>query len=246
MKKNSVSIIIATYNSEKTIRRALDSVKNQIFQNWECIIVDGLSKDNTLNIVKEFANKDSRFRYISEKDTGIYNAFNKGWKLAQKEWCYYLGSDDCLLPDGLQNLQESLNAEWDCVYGNIIHFSDKDDNEIPDYQIPLSDLKGFMVCHQSILMKREVIKALNGFDERYKVSADKDIVNRSLINNFKWGYINCFVAKFNNGGFCGQRIFPKESYMLALKYYPGFFKIKVHYKYFIIFLRLLRKKITRK
>lgn len=242
-KQNSVSIIVATYNSEKTIQRALDSIKKQVFQDWECIVVDGLSKDNTVSIVKKYVDEDSRFRYISEKDTGIYNAFNKGWKLAKNEWIYYLGSDDFLLPNGILDLMNLKKTECDCVYGNIIHFSDREDKEIPDVQIPPSNLKGFMVCHQSILMRREVIKALNGFDERYKVSADKDIVNRSLVHNYKWEHVNCFVAKFNNGGFCGQRIFPKESYILALKYYPGLLKLKVHYKYFIIFLRLLRKKI---
>ena len=78
-----VSIIIATYNSGKTLRRALDSVLNQSYQDWECIVVDGASKDNTIGIVKEYVKKDSRFRYISEPDHGIYDAFNKGWKMAK-------------------------------------------------------------------------------------------------------------------------------------------------------------------
>ena len=89
-----VSIIIATYNSEKTLRRALDSVLNQTYQDWECIVVDGASKDNTIEIVKEYVSKDTRFRYVSEPDHGIYDAFNKGWKMAKGEWVMYLGSDD--------------------------------------------------------------------------------------------------------------------------------------------------------
>ena len=78
-----VSIIVATYNSDKTLRQALDSVLNQSYQDWECIVVDGASKDSTIDIVKEYVSKDSRFRYISEPDNGIYDAFNKGWKMAK-------------------------------------------------------------------------------------------------------------------------------------------------------------------
>ena len=107
-----VSIIIATYNSGKTLRRALDSVLNQSYQDWECIVVDGASKDNTIAIVKEYVKKDSRFRYISEPDHGIYDAFNKGWKMAKGEWVMYLGSDDEYTKDGIKALLENSNGLW--------------------------------------------------------------------------------------------------------------------------------------
>ena len=73
----TVSIIIATFNAEKTLKIALNSVLNQTFQDWECVIIDGMSKDGTMRIVKEYASKDARFRYISEADKGIFDAFNK-------------------------------------------------------------------------------------------------------------------------------------------------------------------------
>ena len=114
-----VSIIIATYNSEKTLRRALDSVLNQSYQDWECIVVDGASKDNTIGIVKEYVSKDARFRYISEPDHGIYDAFNKGWKMAKGEWVMYLGSDDEYTKDGIKVLMENSDGA-DVVYGNVI------------------------------------------------------------------------------------------------------------------------------
>ena len=69
--KFDVSIIIATYNSERTIKRALESVMNQTYQNWECLVIDGNSKDKTIEIVNNFVKFDSRFRYISESDNGI-------------------------------------------------------------------------------------------------------------------------------------------------------------------------------
>lgn len=115
------SIIIATFNAAKTLNKALDSVLNQTYQNWECIIVDGASKDDTINIVKEYVQKDTRFRYISEPDKGIYDAFNKGWEMAKGDWIYYLGSDDILLPNGLESLIKGTDTNsYDIIYGNVI------------------------------------------------------------------------------------------------------------------------------
>ena len=117
LENKMVSIIIATYNSEKTLRRALDSVLNQSYQDWECIVVDGASKDNTIGIVKEYVKKDSRFRYNSEPDHGIYDAFNKGWKMAKGEWVMYLGSDDEYTKEGIKALMDNSDGA-DVVYGD--------------------------------------------------------------------------------------------------------------------------------
>ena len=118
MSNIKISIIIATFNSAKTLRVALNSVMLQTFQDWECIVVDGLSKDNTLEIVKEFEAKDVRFHHISEADKGIYDAFNKGWKLAKGEWIYYLGSDDQVTRNGLTDLMEVSTSEACVLYGD--------------------------------------------------------------------------------------------------------------------------------
>ena len=77
-----ITIVIATYNSEKTLAVAMESVLNQTFQDWECLVVDGASTDSTVSIVEEFIRVDKRFRLISEPDKGIYDAFNKGWRNA--------------------------------------------------------------------------------------------------------------------------------------------------------------------
>ena len=114
-----ISIIIATYNSGRTLRAALESVHGQTFQNWECIIVDGASKDDTIDIVKEYCAKDSRFRYISEPDHGIYDAFNKGWRMAKGEWVHYLGSDDTLTPNGMSVVAAELDDTYAIVTGNV-------------------------------------------------------------------------------------------------------------------------------
>lgn len=168
-----VSIIIATYNSEKTLKRALDSVLNQSFQDWECIVVDGASKDGTIDIVKEFVSKDSRFRYVSEPDKGIYDAFNKGWKMAKAEWVMYLGSDDEYLRDGIAQLVYKIDDN-DIVYGDVVLKynngkeklqKSKDYNVLKDMVMPC--------CHQALVMRRNAIAEMGGFDESFKIIAVK-------------------------------------------------------------------------
>ena len=171
-----VSIIIATYNSGKTIRCALDSVKSQSFQDWECVIVDGASKDDTLLIIEEYEKKDPRFRHISEPDRGIYDAFNKGWKMAKGEWVHYLGSDDRLVKDGFSRLF-SDNLDADLVGGAV--FLVREGEKVKLQCTYLAD-----GCHQAFVTKRKVIEQLGGFDENYKIIADKDLLVRIVTNGY--------------------------------------------------------------
>lgn len=190
-----VSIIIATFNAAKTLSVAMDSVMNQTFQDWECIIVDGVSKDNTIEIVKSYVEQDFRFRYISEPDKGIYDAFNKGWKLAKGEWIYYLGSDDELLPNGLKELlcESNISSNVAIISGGIIRIT-TDGLE----RIKIS--KGFKGSHQSMLTRRRVIEQLNGFDERFKIIADFDLISRIKNNGYEVENKPVLVARFKAGG----------------------------------------------
>ncbi len=83
------SIIIPTFNSEKVIFDALKSCRAQTFTNIEILVMDGSSKDNTIPLVKEFAQRDERIKYVSEKDSGIYDAMNKGIKKANGDWVFF-------------------------------------------------------------------------------------------------------------------------------------------------------------
>ena len=89
-----ISIIIPTFNAESTILKALESILQQTFKDFEILIIDGLSKDKTIEIVENL--KDSRIKIHSDKDIGIYDAMNKGIHYAQGKWLYFIGSDDYL------------------------------------------------------------------------------------------------------------------------------------------------------
>lgn len=184
-----VSIIIATYNSGKTLRRALDSVLNQTYQDWECIVVDGASKDNTIEIVKEYVSKDARFRYISEPDHGIYDAFNKGWKMAKGEWVMYLGSDDRLTQNGFTEVFKDDYPDYDIISGDV--FIEKIDGSVkPNIS------EGYAGCHQGKFARPSLLERMNGFDEQYKILADKDLMVRMEKAGVKIFNSHHFVAYF--------------------------------------------------
>lgn len=187
-----LSIVVATYNSGKTLRSALESVFTQTFQNWECIIVDGASSDDTLEIAKEYVARDQRFRYISESDNGIYDAFNKGWKMAGGEWIHYLGSDDRLVQDGFQKLF-SQDIDADMIGGGVYLVRNGERDKLQYTQ----SADG---CHQGFIVKKEVIDKLGGFDESYKIAADKDLLVRIATQGYRVINYKIPIAYFYIGG----------------------------------------------
>lgn len=194
-----ISIIIATYNASKTLRTALNSVWKQTFSDWECIIVDGGSKDGTVNIIKSFSDKDARYRWISEPDEGVYNAFNKGWKMAKGEWIYYLGADDEILPNTFTSLfgQEIENSS--IIYGNFFTLFRGKVELIRSYNDP-SFFRKYNTSHQAVIMRKKIIEELNGFDERYKICADYDILVRAYLRKYIFKYVDINFAIFTIGG----------------------------------------------
>lgn len=232
-----VSIIIATYNSGKTLQRALDSVMNMTFQDWECIIVDGDSTDNTISIIVSYEKRDPRFRHISEPDNGIYDAFNKGWKMAKGEWVHYLGSDDELMPNGLLGLIKEAH-NYDAVYGNIYLMKNGQKYKIQKSKLP--DFYGTEAfCgHQALIMRRYVFSAINGFDMHYPILADWDLIRRAGQKGYKFKRIDCVVASFSTSGASSG------NFKASIEGFHIYRKTNVVYKSVITLLwRLLRKSL---
>lgn len=194
-----VSIIIATFNAAKTLSVALESVHNQTYKDYECLIVDGNSRDDTIRIARDYSEQDIRFRYISEPDKGIFDAFNKGWKMAQGEWVMYLGADDYYFPDGVEKLMAIATDEVDIVYGDCeLRFNrtrkirGNSSMEAIGYKLP--------ACHQSMAMKRSLFETLGGFDLNYKVYGDLDIIQRGYIIDAHFAVTNDVISSFYVGG----------------------------------------------
>ena len=122
--KPLISIVTVSFNSEKTIRDTFKSILNQTYKNIEYIVVDGASKDTTVDIIKEyegkFIDKNISFKWISEKDNGIYDAMNKGIDLANGEIIGLLNSDDWFEKDALEKVvREYKKSDFDMFYADI-------------------------------------------------------------------------------------------------------------------------------
>lgn len=202
-----ITVITVTFNAENVLEKSIHSVINQTYSNIEYIIVDGGSTDHTLDIIKKYDHYITK--WISEPDKGIYDAMNKGWKMANGDWIYYLGADDILLNDGLENLIKSIENNTDIIYGNIIY--DKIWGKEEKIAYPAKQLKTVMCCsHQAAIMKREVIEKLQGFNTEYSIIADFDLFQRAYLNGYIFKHINHSIAIFCMKGL--------SSYNLSLEF----------------------------
>ena len=191
-----LTVVIATYNADKSLNKALDSLLSQKYQNWECLIVDGLSTDHTLEIIDDYENKDDRIRHISEKDRGIYDAYNKGWRLAKGEWIYYMGSDDELTKDGLfshMKLADEANDKVGTLNGGIIRVT-------KDGKQRTIMCKGYFGSHQGMVMRKSAINELGGFNLKYKYLADYDMFVKMRDSHYDVVNTNQIIAFFRAGG----------------------------------------------
>lgn len=203
MKK--VSIITVTYNSQNTLQRTIDSVKQQDYDNIEHIIVDGSSIDNTLSIIKH--NKSVE-KYISEPDKGIYQAINKGIRMATGDIIGILNSDDVLAThDIITKIVDFLNEnEADVVYGNLLYVSaDKLHKSIRYWKSNVFNpgcLKyGWMAPHPTIYCKRSVYEKYGLYNEDLQISSDYDFILRVFSQNeLKKSYLPIVMIKMSWGG----------------------------------------------
>lgn len=197
------SIIIPSFNAENTILTALESILQQTFKNFEIRIVDGLSTDKTLEIIRGI--DDNRIIVHSDKDKGIYDAMNKGIHYAQGEWLYFIGSDDYLYnKDVLQTLFQTLNkAKNHVLYGNVLIKGNTGwatDGQVYNGEYSFQKLLKSNICHQSMFYRRSfILKNQLEYDLKYPISSDWDFnIACRLLSKFT--FINTIVAVFNAGG----------------------------------------------
>lgn len=159
-----LSIITATYNSEKTIRSTIESVA-KLSIDYEHIIIDGLSTDSTIDIIKEYP----KVKWISERDIGVYDALNKGILLCSGKWIYILGSDDELFAHVVNNMKELFcDSDLDLIYGSVWVRSIQKSYFIP---FTIENILTSNICQQAIFYSHKLFHN-RLFDLKYKISAD--------------------------------------------------------------------------
>lgn len=197
-----LSIITINLNNVSGLRDTLNSVKKQSFRDFEWIVVDGDSQDGS----KELIEQNTQFitKWVSEKDTGIYNAMNKGSRMASGDYVMYLNSGDQLFDAHTLSVIFEKDHTADIMFGNIV-VSD-DPNCIPRGQMTdkfsiFSQLTIVPVPHPASFFKREFIKSMSFYDESYKILGDSDLFFRSIfINNCTLEYLGVVVNIFDSHG----------------------------------------------
>jgi glycosyltransferase involved in cell wall biosynthesis len=199
-----ITIITATFNSEKHLRQTLLSISNQLYKNIEHIIIDGGSSDNTLSICKEFSHVT---KIISEKDNGIYDALNKGLKIATGDIIGFLHSDDYLNNElvllEIAN-QFHNNPNLDATISDIVFINKLENKIIRNYSsknwTPKLFAWGKMPPHPAVFCKYSVYKNLF-FDTSFKIAADYDILIKIFYKNkIKYKYLPLITTVMRFGG----------------------------------------------
>ncbi len=242
-----ISIITATYNSATTVKDTFESVLAQKHKDIEYIIVDGLSKDNTIDIIKEYEPKfEGRMRYISEKDNGLYDAMNKGIAMATGDVVGILNSDDFYTSDDiLSTIAETMkDTGIDAVYGDIHFVNDNNLDKCVRYYSSHIFSRwlmryGFMPAHPSFYCRRDVYTKYGAFDTSYKIGADFESLLRYIfINRINTVYIKRDFVTMRTGGastegFSSRKQIMKD-HLRALKsneIYSNVFMLSLRYPY---------------
>ena len=195
MNKNIlISLIIVTYNAEKHIGDLLESLVTRINNQSEVIVIDGLSNDNTIQIINKYQNIIDTF--ISEKDSGIYNAMNKGVRFAKGKFILFLGADDKLVINLDELYQLNLDEQF-VYYGDVIL---SNSNKIYCGRFNTAKLLNKNICHQSIFYPRNLFDEFQ-FGIQYKLMEDY-VMNLKLWSSkkYKFIYLKKVIAVYNTNG----------------------------------------------
>lgn len=211
-----ISIITITYNSAATVEDTIKSVVMQDYPNVEYLIIDGKSKDNTLQIVEKY--KDKITKVVSEKDKGLYDALNKGIKHATGDIVGMLHSDDLYShPKVLSNIVKTFqnNPHAEGVYADLVFVNRNDTDKVMrtwesgEYQEG-DFLKGWMPPHPTFFVKKETYEKHGGFNTELKLSADYELMLRLIHKNqIKLAYLNEVIVKMRMGGVSNVSFFVK-------------------------------------
>ena len=197
-----ISIITVCYNSSSTIKDTLESVLQQTYTNYEYLIIDGNSGDSTLNIVNSYKDKfKDKLVVVSEKDRGLYDAMNKGIKLATGDIIGIINSDDILAHENVfKNVAENIENN-DGIYSNLLML---DGNLNKPYRLlkskKVSKHLGWHMPHPTLYLKKEVYEEYGSFNTNYRIAADLDFMLRIINDNLKLKYYDDYFVYMRSGG----------------------------------------------
>jgi glycosyltransferase involved in cell wall biosynthesis len=196
-----ITIITINFNNAKGLKKTIDSVVSQTFQDFEYIVIDGCSKDESVDLIKQSPRIDY---WVSEKDQGIYDAMNKGIKQAKGSYCLFLNSGDYLFSkSSLETMHHSLLLGIDIVYGNMK--IEKEDHSLTDGFMPVKIDRNHMLrdtlWHPVSFIRRELFQVCGLYDTNYRIVADyKWFLHAIFRQKVSLQHVDSFVSVFEMGG----------------------------------------------
>lgn len=244
-----ISIVTATFNASATLDNLIQSIastKNEV--DVEFIIIDGGSKDNTVEIIKKYDNIVDK--WITEPDKGIYDAWNKGVGLANGDWIMFLGADDELLPGALNSYLEFLSLKPGMSYDLVssrVEMVDENGKTIRikgwNWEWP-KFLKEVTIAHPGALHSKLFFQNYGLFDINYKITGDYELLLRPK-DKLKAGFFNQVTVKMSEGG-ASDSVRAMIEHKRAAIATGGYSKIMANANFFTVFLKFKVKKAFRK
>lgn len=220
-----LSIITINYNNATGLEKTLKSLINQNSKDFEYIIVDGNSTDESKRIID--TNKKHIDKWISEKDSGVYNAMNKGIEMANGDYLLFLNSGDMLANSHVLNkILPLLENNSDIIYGNLIYSLNEVPQTLftPSKKINLSYFLNSFLPHPSSFIKKSLFQRIGFYNEKFKIISDWEFFLRAIVvNKASYLHIDEVISDFDNSGISSNSENEKLIYNEKQTVYKEFF-----------------------
>lgn len=228
-----ITVVTSTLNVELEIPNLIDSLLNQKYQNFEWLIIDGGSTDNTIDKIK---NIEKANLICSEKDKGIYDAWNKALKFVKGEWIIFLGADDQLYDANVfknfEYFTKNISINPEIIYGKVFSDNMIYGKEINNLKKQI--IKHMCICHQATFHKKSLFKSIGFFNSNYKIVGDYELLVRSIVRYNKVGiFFDELVSIMGENGISSDK---KNGLLVAREMYES----RVENNIFPITLRWIR------
>ena len=224
-----ISIITVNYNDKKGLEKTINSVVNQSFTGFEFLIIDGNSNDGSKEIIEKYQSKISY--WVSEPDSGIYNAMNKGIKAAKGEYLLFLNSGDSFFDDNvLSKVSSSINSNKDIYYGDAVFKNDK-----TEFKVTYPEKLSFQffthnsLCHQATFINKNLFETVFLYNEKLKIISDWEFALVSICKqNCSYEHLNLVICYYDIEGISSnvnsKEKIKAETNQVIQNHFPAFFE----------------------
>lgn len=227
---NKIAVITINYNDKLGLEKTIESVRSQTFQNFEYIIIDGGSTDGSLAVIEK--NKDKISYWKSEPDTGVYNAMNKGIKIATSDFVIFMNSGDTFFDKNVLSIvAEDLTEDFDIYYGDNYKVKENGSKRLKTYPEKLTFSFFYTSCinHQSTFIRKSLFEDHFYYNEKYKIVSDWEFFIYAICyKNVPYKYLAKTIANYDFTGISSldkyKHLVKAERAEVIEKYFPSFAK----------------------